>query len=85
MLVLMIRKKILYKKYIKKITMVKINFAKRILVSITGKEEKDWRDKLDEINDFKIEEASLFLELYDKIQREKIYKSLLDSKIKKSP
>ncbi len=65
--------------------MVKINFAKRILVSITGKEEKDWRDKLDEINDFKIEEASLFLELYDKIQREKIYKSLLDSKIKKSP
>ena len=65
--------------------MVKIDFSKRILVSITGKEEKDWRDKLDEINAFKIKEVSLFLELYDKDQREKIYKAILDSKIKSIP
>lgn len=66
--------------------MATINFAKkRISVSITGKKEKDWRDKLDEINDLKIKEVSLFLELYDKAQREKIYKALLDSKIKNIP
>ncbi len=65
--------------------MATINFAKRILVSITGKKEKDWRDKLNEINDLKIKEVSLFLEFYDKTQREKIYKALLDSKIKNIP
>jgi len=65
--------------------MTKINFSKRILVSITGKEEKDWREKLEEINTFKIEEIALFLELYEKNQREKIYKNLLTSKIKRIP
>jgi len=65
--------------------MAKIDFSKRILVSITGKEEKDWRDKLDEINSLKIKEVSLFLELYGKDQREKIYKALLDSTIKTIP
>jgi hypothetical protein len=65
--------------------MAKINFSKRILVSITGEEEKDWRDKLDEINALKIKEVSLFLELYGKEQREKIYKALLDSKIRSIP
>lgn len=65
--------------------MFKANFSKRILVSITGEEEKDWRDKLDEINTLKIKEVALFLELYKKDQREKIYKALLDSKIKSIP
>lgn len=65
--------------------MAKINFSKIISVSITGKEEKDWQDKLDEINFLKIKEVSLFLELYGKDQREKIYKALLDSKIKSIP
>lgn len=65
--------------------MVKNNLSKIICVSITGKEEKDWRNKLDEIGVLKIEEVALFLELYEKDQREKIYKALLDSKIKKIP
>lgn len=65
--------------------MVEINLSKIISVSITGKEEKDWRDKMDEINFLRIEEASLFLELYEKDQREKIYKALLDSNLKSIP
>lgn len=65
--------------------MVKNNLSKIICVSITGKEEKDWRNKLDEIGVLKIEEVALFLELYEKDQREKIYKALLDSKIKRFP
>lgn len=65
--------------------MAKINFSKILCVSITGKEEIDWRNKLDEINVFKIKEVALFLEFYNKDQREKIYKALLDSKIKEIP
>ena len=56
-----------------------------ILVSITGYEEKHWQDKLKEINELNIKEVALFLEIYEKDQREKIYKTLLKSKIKSIP
>src|SRR3989344_4937391 len=57
----------------------------KILVSITGRIEKDWENKLKEINDFKIQEIALFLEMFAKDQREKIYDALLKSKIKSIP
>ncbi len=64
---------------------MKINFEKIITVSITGKKEKDWQDKLKEVEKLKINEISLFLEFYEKEQREKIYKALLGSNIKSIP
>ncbi|KKP32892.1 MAG: hypothetical protein A2312_03180 [Candidatus Staskawiczbacteria bacterium RIFOXYB2_FULL_32_9] len=64
---------------------MKIDFNKRILVSITGKEEKDWQNKLNEINKLKIKEVALFLELYNKEEKQKIYHALLNSCIKSIP
>lgn len=46
---------------------------KRILISITGKNRKDWKSKLEEIEALKIKEVCLFLEFYDKEKREEIY------------
>lgn len=71
--------------------MEKIDFNKRILVSITGQTEKEWQDKLNEINNLKgldgkkITEVALFLEIFEKDQREKIYQALLKSCIKSIP
>lgn len=56
-----------------------------ILVSITGREEKEWQDKLKEIEDFKIRKIALFLEIFEKDQREKIYEALKESHIKSIP
>ena len=56
-----------------------------ILVSITGDTQKEWQDKLKKNNDLKIQEIALFLEIYEKNQREKIYKALLKSTIKNIP
>ena len=53
---------------------------KRILISITGKNRKDWKSKLEEIEALKIKEVCLFLEFYDKEKREEIYQALLNSK-----
>jgi len=61
------------------------DFSKRILFGITGEKERDWRSKLKEIDKFKISEVSLFLECFEKNQREKIYEALLNSKIKSIP
>ncbi len=56
-----------------------------ILVSITGREEKDWQEKLKEIEKLKIKEIALFLEIFEKEQRKKIYQALLNSNIKSIP
>ena len=64
---------------------MKIDFEKIILVSITGREEKDWQDKLNEINKLGIKEIALFLEMFEKEQREKIYQALLQSCVKSIP
>jgi hypothetical protein len=61
------------------------NLLKNILVSITGKEESDWQKKLEEIKSLKIKEFALFLEMFEKSQREKIYSALLELKIKYIP
>lgn len=60
-------------------------FKRKILVSITGSREKDWQEKLKEIEKSKIKEIALFLEIFEKEQREKIYRALLQSKIKSIP
>lgn len=71
--------------------MIKIDFNKRILVSITGRTEKDWQDKLNEINNLKdldgkkIKEVALFLEFYNKEEKQKIYQALLKSCVKSIP
>lgn len=59
--------------------------SKKILVGITGKEEKDWKEKLKEIEKLKIKDVSLFLELFEKPEREKLYKALPESGIKSIP
>jgi len=58
---------------------------KKILVSITGKKEKDWKSKLREIEKHKIKKIALFLEMFSKSQTEKLYRALLKSSIKKIP
>lgn len=63
--------------------MPEINFEKRIFFGITGEKEKDWQDKLKDLDKFKIKEAALFLERFDQIQRKKIYRALLDSSLKR--
>lgn len=65
--------------------MAKINFDKRILVSITGKTDKEWQDKLQETNKLGIKQVALFLEFYDKEQKQEIYKALLKSSITSIP
>ena len=61
------------------------DFSKRLIVGVTGRKEKDWRSKLEEVDKFKITEVSLFLEWFKKKEREKIYEALLESGIKKIP
>ena len=56
-----------------------------ILVSITGSTEKQWQDKLKEVKKFNLQEIALFLELYHKQEKQKIYDALLKSKIKSIP
>jgi len=57
----------------------------QLLVGITGFTNKHWQSKLKEINKYKIKTVSLFLERFEKEQREQIYKALLKSKIKQIP
>lgn len=65
--------------------MPKINLSKKILVGITGLKASDCLKKIKETNNFNIKEVSLFLELFEKPEREKIYAALLSSKIKNIP
>ena len=70
-----------------KINMVKNkNWQNRILVSITGSTDKDWQNKLKEIEQYKIKKIALFLEIFrKKSQRQRIYQFLLGSCIKEIP
>lgn len=61
------------------------NFSKKIIVGITGQKEEHWKNKLKEIEKFRISKAALFLECFSKKQRLKIYTALLNSKIKEIP
>jgi hypothetical protein len=61
------------------------NLKKRILISITGSTESDWRTKLRDIEKYKIKRIALFLEIFSEAQRRKIYHALLFSHIKRIP
>ena len=66
--------------------MNKKNLENLITVGITGSKDIHWKSKLAEIEKFKIDKASLFLEQFStKIQRKKIYKAILESRIKEIP
>jgi len=57
----------------------------KILLSITGTESFDWASKLEEINKHKIDEVAIFLESFDKKERDNLYRLLLKSTIKTVP
>ena len=58
---------------------------KKILVGVTGSSDKDWQNKLKEVERFKIRKIGLFCEAFSKLQRERIYQFLLKSKVKEIP
>ena len=57
----------------------------KIYPSITGHKTIDWQSKLKEINKFKIKEAAVFVEWFNKKERPHLYKFLLKSSIKRVP
>ncbi|MFH1423722.1 MAG: hypothetical protein ABIG29_02100 [Candidatus Nealsonbacteria bacterium] len=57
----------------------------KILLSITGQESFDWANKLKEINARKIGEIAVFLESFDKKERDNFYRLLLKSTVKTVP
>jgi len=59
--------------------------TKNIFVSITGAEKRDWQEKIREINEYGIEKAAVFIERFDKEQREPLYRALLNSSIEEIP
>lgn len=65
--------------------MNKIDFSKRVFVSITGETDKHRQDKVEEINRKNIKEAAVFLERFDKNQRQELYASLKESSLGKVP
>ncbi len=64
---------------------MKKRLNKRILVSITGRKQRDWNSKLEEIKRYKIKKIALFLEMFNKEERKLIYQALFLSNIKKVP
>lgn len=62
-----------------------MNFDDKILVSITGHTNKDWEKKFKEIEKLKLTKVALFLERFKAGQRKKLYKALLNSRIKEIP
>ena len=56
-----------------------------IFVSITGEEKEGWQNKIREINEYGIKNAAVFIERFEKEQREPLYRALLKSDIEKVP
>ncbi len=61
------------------------DFSDKVFPSITGETNKDWQKKIEEVKELNIKEIPLFLERFDKKQREKIYEVLKDTPIKEIP
>lgn len=57
----------------------------KILLSITGTKSFDWARKLKEISARKIDEVAVFLESFDKKERDNFYRLLLKSTVKSVP
>jgi len=58
---------------------------RNIYVTITGIDNADWQEKLEEIEEFGITEACVFLTRFDKKERDHLYKFLLKSSLKYVP
>ncbi len=65
--------------------MSKKKLSNRILFSLTGQTDHDWQEKISEINSLGLDTIALFLEIFDKSQRKKIYAALEASCVKKIP
>ncbi|MBI2041739.1 MAG: hypothetical protein HYT20_01810 [Candidatus Nealsonbacteria bacterium] len=65
--------------------MNKTDFSKRIYLGITGGKNIDWQSKLKEINQLGIKEAAVFLERFNKQERDNLRRFLPESSIKKVP
>lgn len=65
--------------------MQQTDFLSRIYPSITGVANKDWQEKLREIEDLKIQKVAVFLSQFDVKERNHLYKFLLKSSIKEVP
>lgn len=65
--------------------MEKQSLSEKIFLSITGEKNIDWQAKLKEVNQLKIGEVAVFLERFDKKERDNFYRFLLRSSIKKVP
>jgi hypothetical protein len=59
--------------------------SKEILVGITGKNVQELKEKIIEIEKFKIKKVSLFLTFLNPIEKKKIYELLFSSNIKEIP
>jgi hypothetical protein len=57
----------------------------KIYLGITGKDNMDWQSKLKEINQLNLKEVAVFLERFQKKEREHFYKFILKSSIQKVP
>ena len=57
----------------------------KIYPSITGRDNIDWQNKIEEADKFKIQELAVFLSSFDKKERDHLFKFLLKSSIKKVP
>lgn len=64
---------------------MKKDYTERLCLSITGITEKDWRDKLNEINNLGIDTVALILESYLMKQRKLIYEALENSCVQRIP
>jgi len=65
--------------------MILKNFSRRILLSITGRTEEQWRTNLAEVEKRRLKKVALFLEFYNKEERQKIYLAINKSRIKTIP
>jgi len=65
--------------------MPKADFEDRIFLSITGEGSFDWASKLKEINELKIDKVAVFLERFDKKERDNLYRLLLKSSVREVP
>ncbi|MFA6437293.1 MAG: hypothetical protein WC242_03955 [Candidatus Paceibacterota bacterium] len=61
------------------------DYSKNIYLSLTGETTKDWQSKINEINALGLDTVALFLEVYEKSERTKIYEALEKSSIKNIP
>lgn len=65
--------------------MKKQTFAEKIFLGLTGEKESDWREKLKEINELKIDKVAVFFERFEKSEREGLPEALLASSVKEVP